>query len=87
MNVITVDIAAADMNQVDETGLVWMFVSEARDASIIFPGAIVTTGDDEEPAVAEVVDIVEGPAGRIVHLQVLPGHFEDYQALVHRCIS
>lgn len=86
MRVVTVDIPA-DMNQVDETGLVWTFMTEARDMSIVFPGAIVSTGDDEEPAVAEVIDIVEEPAGKIVHLQVLPGHFEDYQALVRRCIS
>jgi hypothetical protein len=31
--------------------------------------------------VAEVVDIVDKPAGRIVHLRILPGLLEDYQRL------
>jgi hypothetical protein len=37
--------------------------------------------------VAEVVEIVEKPAGPVVHLRVLPGVIEDYQALVRRAIT
>jgi hypothetical protein len=83
---ITVDITA-DLNMVDETGYVWTLLDEARDAAIIFPGAIVSTGDADQPAVAEVIDVVEKPVGKIVHLDVLPGRLEDYEALVRRCIS
>ncbi len=44
-------------------------------------GAIVIAGDEHAPAVAEVVDIVEKAAGPVVHLRVLPGLAEDYEAL------
>ena len=80
---ITVDITA-DLNMVDETGYVWTPLDEARDPSVIVPGAIVSTGDADQPAVSEVIDVVDAPAGKIVHLDVLPGRFEDYEALVRR---
>jgi hypothetical protein len=28
--------------------------------------------------------VVDKPAGKVVHLNVLPGRFEDYEALVSR---
>ena len=83
---VTVDITA-DLNDEDETGFVWTFLGEARDPSLIAPGAIVVAGDADAPAVAEVVDIVEKPAGKIVHLRLLPGAIEDYQALVRRALT
>lgn len=79
----TVDITA-DLHDEDETGFVWTFLDEARDASLITPGAIVAAGDAAVSAVAEVVDIVEKPAGRIVHLRLLPGLIKDYEAMVRR---
>jgi hypothetical protein len=84
--VVTVDITA-DLNDEDETGFVWTLLDEARDPSLITPGAIVVAGDADAPAVAEVVDIVEKPAGKIVHLRLLPGVIEDYEALVRRTMS
>ena len=50
-------------------------------------GAIVVAGDPDVPAVAEVVDVVEKPAGQVMHLRVLPGAVEDYEALVRRAIT
>ncbi len=79
----SVDIAC-DLMDEDETGYVWTFLTDARDPSIIEPGAIVIAGDTEAPAVAEVIDIVDRPAGKVVHLRVLPGMVEDYEALVRR---
>ncbi|MGH3299724.1 MAG: hypothetical protein ACRDP7_48865 [Trebonia sp.] len=38
------------------------------------------------PAVAEVVDIVDKPAGQVVHLRILPGLLEDYQAVIQRAV-
>jgi hypothetical protein len=83
---VTVDITA-DLNDEDETGFVWTFLNEARDQSLISPGAIVVAGDSDAPAVAEVVDIVDKPAGKIVHLRLLPGVIEDYEALVRRALT
>lgn len=83
---VSVDITC-DLMDEDETGYVWTFLSEARDPSLIEPGAIVVVGDPDAPAVAEVVDIVDKPAGQVVHLRVLPGAIADYEALVRRAIT
>ena len=82
---VTVDITA-DLNDEDETGLVWTFLDEARDPAVIVPGAIVVAGDADAPAVVEVVDIVSKTAGDVVHLRILPGDIEDYAALVRRAL-
>ena len=68
---IVVDIAA-DLNDEDDTGLVWTFLDEARNPAIVVPGAIVVAGNADAPAVAEVVDLGNKPAGTIVHLRLLP---------------
>lgn len=83
---VSVDITC-DLMDEDESGYVWTFLREARDPSLIEPGAIVVAGDEDAPAVAEVVEIVAKPAGQVVHLRVLPGAIEDYQALVQRAIT
>ena len=83
---VTVCITA-DLNDEDESGLVWTFLDEARDPTIIVPGAIVVAVDPDAPAVIEVVDIVPKVAGDVVHLRILPGDVEDYAALVRRTLS
>ena len=80
---IRVDIAA-DLNSEDETGYVWTFLDEARDPSIVTPGALVVAGDEDASAVALVVDLVPHPNGTIVHLDVLPGAVDGYIALARR---
>jgi hypothetical protein len=71
----------------DETGYVWTFLREARDPELIEPGAIVVAGDEDTPAVAEVVDVVDKPAGQVVHLRIQPGEIEDYEAVVRRALT
>lgn len=84
MNVIiSVDIQA-DLNAEDQTGYVWTFLDEARNPSVIVPGALVVAGDEDAPAVAVVVDLVEHPNGTIVHLDLLPGAVDSYLALARR---
>ena len=83
---VSVDITC-DLMDEDESGYVWTFLSEARDTSLIEPGAIVVAGDEDAPAVAEVVEIIERAAGPVVHLRLLPGAIEDYEALVRRAIT
>ena len=83
---IVVDIRA-DLNAEDQTGYVWAFLDEARDPSLITPGALVVAGDEDAPAVAAVVDLVEHPNGTIVHLDVLPGVLDNYLALARRVSS
>ena len=62
----------ADVNRIDETGYVWAFLDQSRVPEAVHPGAVVVAGEDDDPVIAEVIDIVEGPAGRqIVRLDVL----------------
>ena len=68
---ITVTLLA-DVNQVDDTGYVWAFLSDAAEPGRVRPGAIIVAGDAVEPFLARVVDIVDGPGDdSIVHLDVL----------------
>ena len=86
LTVIRVDITC-DLMDEDETGHVWTFLSEAREGSLVEPGAIVVAGDPDAPVVAEVIDIVDKPAGKVVHLRILPGSVEEYEALIRRAIT
>ena len=83
---VSVDITC-DLMDEDESGYIWTFLREARDPGLIEPGAIVVAGDEDAPAVAEVVEIVRKAAGQVVHLRLLPGAIEDYEALVRRAIA
>ncbi|SOC47216.1 hypothetical protein SAMN05660748_0692 [Blastococcus aggregatus] len=62
-----------DVQQGDERGYVWTLLDEAHDPSVIVPGAIVITGNEEEPVFAQVIDIVGYGATRRVHLHIAPG--------------
>lgn len=70
-----------------ETGYLWTFLREARHPELIQPGATVIAGEEDAPAVAEVIDIVVKPAGHVVHLRLFPGTTEDYEALFRRTIQ
>ncbi len=83
---IAVDIAC-DLMDEDDTGFVWTFLSDARDPALITPGAIVIAGDVDAPAIAEVVEIARKPAGDVVHLRVLPGAIEQYEAVIRRALT
>ncbi len=81
-----VDITA-DLNAEDDTGWIWTFLDEAHDPTRIVPDAIVVAGDEDAMAVCQVVDLVPGGDGTIVHLRLLPGRVEDYRDLVHRALA
>lgn len=68
----TVDIEAYFLD-VDETGYVWTYLDDARDPSVIVPGAVVVAGDDETVALCRVVDLTPGGDHTLVHLEPLPG--------------
>lgn len=62
----------ADANEIDDTGYVWTFADTATEPERIRAGAMIVAGDEVEPFLARVVDIVAGPNGRqIVHLDVV----------------
>jgi hypothetical protein len=74
----------ADLNSEDESGFVWTFLDEAEDPSIIRPGEVVVAGTPLTPAVCEVVELVDKPAGTVVHLRILPGTIDQYRRLLQR---
>ena len=78
-----VDIEAYLLD-VDETGYVWTYLDDARDPSVIVPGAVVVAGDDYAAAVCRVVDLIECADHTLVHLEPLPGSVEQYVALGQR---
>jgi len=70
-NAVTVTLPA-DVNQVDDSGWVWAFLSEATDSGRVSPGAIIVAGDSVEPFLARVIEIIPGPGDeQIVHLDVI----------------
>ncbi len=85
-SMVAVDIRA-DLNAEDQTGYVWAFLDEARDPSLITPGALVVAGHEDAQAVAAVVYLVERPNCTIAHRDVLPGILDNYLALARRIAS
>ena len=74
---IQIDIPC-DVQQEDESGYVWAFLDEARDASLIVEGAIVVSGDEIDPVLARVVSLTARSGGTKVHLDILPGDPHEY---------
>ena len=60
---IEVDIPC-DPTQIDQTGHPWAFLDEASDHDRIQPGAIVITGDADDPVFARVISLTEHPAAQ-----------------------
>lgn len=74
----------ADVQQIDHTGYVWSFLDLAPEPGRVCPGALIVAGDAEEPFLAQVVDIIDGPGGRsIVHLDVVGTPEQAIDALRH----
>ena len=80
---VEIDIPC-DVQQVDDTGYVWVFLDEARDPARVSPDAIVISGDAVDPVFARVVALTEAAGGVKVHLQVLPGDPIDYAEALRR---
>ncbi len=74
---VEIDIPC-DVQQVDETGLVWTFLDEARDPAVIVEGAIVLSDDEVDPVLARVSTLKPHGDRTLVHLQILPGDPLDY---------
>lgn len=77
----------ADVNQIDDTGFVWAFLSNAGEPQRVQPGALIVAGDPVEPFLARVVDVLDGPNGEsIVHLDVVGVPDQAIDALRHACL-
>jgi hypothetical protein len=83
MTAVEVDILC-DPTQFDRTALPWAFLDEAARPERIVEGAIIVTGDAEDPVFARVAALTERPSGTKVHLEILPGDPLDYVEAVRR---
>jgi len=72
-----------DLNGMDETGLPWAFVDEARDPAAVVAGRHLLVGGGSAVAVAVVVDV----DGDIVHVQPRPGPASKWRHLLDRAAS
>jgi hypothetical protein len=59
----------ADQQQVDGTGYVWTFLDESPTLDSVYPGAVIVAGDAEDPFLARVVDVIDRPSGKKVHIE------------------
>ena len=80
---IEVDIPC-DPTQIDHTGTPWTFLDEAARPERILQGAIVVTGDAEDPVFARVISLTQRPTGVKVHLEILPGDPLEYVEAMRR---
>jgi hypothetical protein len=74
----------ADFSNEDETGYIWVFLDEAREPERLVPGAVLTLREGEDMAMGQVIDLVPAADGTVVHIELLPGAIEDYQAAIER---
>jgi hypothetical protein len=77
----------ADFANEDETGYIWVWLDEAREPEQIVPGAVLTLRDGEDLAMGQVIDLVAKANGTIVHIELLPGAIEEYQAAIERFMT
>lgn len=70
-----------DVQGRDADGHLWAFLDEAAHPDVITAGALVVTGDEEDPVVARVVEVVDRPGGRKVVMELLGDASELLHAL------
>lgn len=61
----------ADQQQIDHTGYVFTFRDEAPEPDRVWEGALIVAGDEDNPFVARVVEIVPKVGRELVHLEPL----------------
>jgi hypothetical protein len=79
---IQLDIPS-DVQGRDSSGHLWAFLDEAAHPDAIHPGRLVVTGDEADPVVARVLEILDRPGGRKVVMELL-GDAEELLAALTR---
>ncbi len=62
----------------------WTILAEAAHPERILEGAIIVTGDAEDPAFARVASLTERPSSLQVHLEILQGDPLEYVEAMRR---
>ncbi len=71
-----------DVQGRDHDGHLWAFLDEANHPESITKGNLVVTGDDDDPVVARVLDVVDRPGGDKVIMELVGDASELLKALV-----
>lgn len=69
----------ADLQNEDETGYVWTYLDRALRPELIVPGCVVIAGSGLGRCLARVVDVVDGPGGPLVHLDLIEGSVAEFE--------
>jgi hypothetical protein len=83
---IEVDIPC-DVQGRDRDGHLWAFLDEAAHPEVVTAGALVVTGDEQDPVVARVLEVVERPGGRKVVMELLGDAEELLTALTRARVA
>lgn len=70
-----------DVQGRDHQGQLWAFLDEAAHPEAVVVGQLVVTGDEADPVVARVLDVVERPGGTKVTMELVGDAVELWQAL------
>ena len=76
-----------DVQGRDHEGHLWAFLDEAAHPEVVTPGALVVTGDEQDPVVARVLEVVERPGGRKVVMELLGDAEELLTALTRARVA
>ena len=71
-----------DVQGRDHEGHLWAFLDETNHRESITKGNLVVTGDDDDPVVARVLDVVDRPGGDKVIMELVGDASELLRALV-----
>lgn len=70
-----------DVQGRDAHGHLWAFLDEATHPDAVLMGHLVVTGDEDDPVVARVVDLIDRPGGRKVVMELVGDATELLEAL------
>jgi hypothetical protein len=70
-----------DVQGRDADGHLWAFLDEAAHPDVIMAGALVVTGDEDDPVVARVLEVIDRPGGHKVVMELLGDASELLHAL------
>jgi hypothetical protein len=80
---VTVELdIPCDVQGRDQDGHLWAFLDEAGHPDAVATGHLVVTGDEEDPVVARVLDVLDRPGGRKVVMELIGDASELLEALI-----
>ncbi len=71
-------ILPISVQQIDETGYIWTFLSRASDPSVVHEGGLLVAGHPDDPLLVRVVSITPTPDGdAIVRVDDVAARFDE----------